>query len=462
MKLSELKHLKKAVIINIDGSEEFRRRITEMGFVKGQEISLVKHAPLKDPIVFSLMDYNISLRKSEAELIEIRTTDKPEQLFCETITSLIKENKINVNGRQKGKRIKIVMIGNPNSGKTTLFNSASDSHGRTGNFDGATVDYHQAKFQQNGYTFEITDLPGIYSMSTSSSEELFARKWILDKQPDVVVNVVDASNLERNLFLTTQLIDLNIDVVMALNMFDEVEGKNLDIDIEKLSSELGMPVVPTIGTTKFGVDKLFTEVENIFKSESDTRQKLFIDYDKHIGKHIAEIEALIDIDDNKALTDKIYPRYLAIKALENDAYTILRLQACKNYEEIQLIASQRIQDLENHFKDDGDQLFADMRYKFISNVISRTTSEIREDATAENKTLKIDSILTHQYLGFPLFIFFMWLMFQSTFTLGGYPNSLIQSGVALLADLVNANMAAGPLKDLLVNGLAGTVFNAML
>ncbi|NQY67551.1 MAG: ferrous iron transport protein B, partial [Flavobacteriales bacterium] len=450
MKLSELKHSEKAVITKVKGKEDFRRRITEMGFVKGHEVFLVKRAPLNDPIEFSLMGYNISLRKSEAELIEIETSTQQEQVFCETITSLLKENKINPAFVKKGKRIKVLLIGNPNCGKTTIFNSASNSHGRVGNFDGATVDYHLATFQREGYTLEITDLPGIYSLSTGSSEELFARKWILDKQPDIIVNVVDATNLERNLFLTTQLIDMNVDMVLALNMHDELKGKNIVINQSELSDNLGMPIIPTVGITEKGIDELFSCVINSYKSINDSKEKLHIDYDKYFGNHLKKLEDIIETKENKALTDIVSSRYLAIKALENDPYSILRLRACKNFEEIHNIASKSIIEIEEKFSEDGEQLFSNMRYQFIANVLRKSSSRPSKDTGGSDS---IDAVLTHKYWGFPLFIFFMWLMFQSTFTLGGFPNQLIENAVGELSNFVNSIMETGPLKDLLLNGV---------
>ncbi len=224
MVLSELKTGDEGVIQRVRGRGAFRRRMMEMGFIKGTNIKVIKNAPLNDPIEYSLLGYRISLRRSEAEFIETRSIADNKEGNA-TFNGIIKtDSERQING-DSSNTIHIAFVGNPNAGKTSLFNFASRSYEHTGNYSGVTIDSKTVRISQGDYTFNITDLPGVYSISALSKEELFVRNFIVEKVPDVIVNVVDASNLERNLFLTTQMIDMDIKLILAFNMYDELEKR---------------------------------------------------------------------------------------------------------------------------------------------------------------------------------------------------------------------------------------------
>ncbi|MFM7023218.1 MAG: ferrous iron transport protein B [Flavobacteriales bacterium] len=453
MKLSELNKEEKAVITGVRGQGAFRKRITEMGFVKGTEVTLVKHAPLRDPVQYELMGYQISLRRSEAELIEVLTKDEAGKLFNADFSGTLPDAIFKRTVNSKAKTINVAFIGNPNCGKTTLFNAASGARQKVGNYSGVTVDVHTAKFQQDGYLFNITDLPGTYSLSAYSPEEIFVRQHIIEAQPDVVVNIVDATNLERNLFLTTQLIDMNIPVVMALNMYDELNKKGITLDLHQLSEMLGIPMVPTVGFRKKGIEELFKKVIEV--RESKEEKHVNISHGRYIEEEIEALEMLISKEENKRITDVLSPRFIAVKLLEKDELALKLLKQAENREEIQRRALSAIQTLEAEYKEDSETVIADAKYGFISGAMKATFT--REGIDKRHRTEIIDSFLTNKYWGFPVFIFFMWLMFQATFTIGQYPMDWIDTLVGSFGELLQGSMADGPLKDLLIDGVIGGV-----
>ncbi len=319
MKLSELNSGEKAVITKVSGQGAFRKRITEMGFVKGREVAVIKHAPLKDPVEYQIMDYHVSLRKSEAELIEVLSRAEVGKSLEFNFSGTVPEEIFKRNIQQKSKTISVAFVGNPNCGKTSLFNGASGSKQKVGNYTGVTVDVHTAKFKQGGYLFSVTDLPGTYSLSAYSPEELFVRKHLLEQQPDVVVNIVDAANLERNLFLTTQLIDMNLNVVTALNMYDELEQKGASLNQEVLSELLGIPMIPTIAYKKKGLKELFDKVIEVYEGKDKIARAINIHHGKYVEENIAQLQNLISTGENKFLTDIASPRFLAVKLIEKDS-----------------------------------------------------------------------------------------------------------------------------------------------
>jgi len=454
MNLSELNIGEEAVITRVKGQGAFRKRITEMGFVKGRSLSVVKQAPLRDPVEYKLMDYHVSLRKSEAELIEVLTrkemVEHSEMPFNGTIPEEIFKRSV----LQKSKTINVAFVGNPNCGKTTLFNAASGARQKVGNYVGVTVDVHTSRFKQDGYIFNITDLPGTYSLSAYSPEELFVREHLLQAQPDVVINIADASNLERNLFLTTQLIDMNLKLVMALNMYDELEEKGASLDYENLSELIGVPMVPTVGNKKKGIEELFKKVIEVYE-EKEKYRYVNINHGKYVEDAIIDIQQLIAVDENKAVTDVVSPRFLAVKLLEKDLQTEQLLKKISNKEDVLLLANKQIKALEKEFNENSETVIADAKYGFIAGALKATFSK-----KGNNKRLRteaLDSFLTNKYWGFPVFIFFMWLMFQATFTIGQYPMDWIDSLVTYGGNLLNGYMADGMLKDLIIDGVIGGV-----
>ena len=268
MKLSELKTGEQGVIVKVLGHGGFRKRIIEMGFVKGKTVEVLLNAPLQDPVKYKIMGYEVSLRHQEADMIEVVSASSavPSETFSAHVSvEEHEEDYLQHIAWEKRRTIHVALIGNPNCGKTSLFNYASGAHAHVGNYSGVTVDATEAHAEMFGYEFLLTDLPGTYSLSCYSPEELYVRKHLTEQMPDVVINVVDASNLERNLYLTTQLVDMNMRMVCALNMYDEFERRGDHLDIPVLSSLFGMPMIPTSFKSGRGVKELFRAVIQVYE-----------------------------------------------------------------------------------------------------------------------------------------------------------------------------------------------------
>lgn len=451
--LSDLRNDEVGIITKVKGHGAFRKRITEMGFVKGKLVKVIKNAPLQDPIEYEILGFRISLRRSEAELIEVVHSDElstvKETSFEGTITYSSMEQSI----EDKTHTINIALVGNPNSGKTTLFNYATGKHERVGNYGGVTVDTKEAHLTQDGYTINITDLPGTYSISEYSPEELFVRKHISEKMPDVVVNVIDASNLERNLFLTSQLMDMNINVVIALNMFDELENKGDKLDYENLGKIIGIPIVTTIASKGEGIKELISKVIDVYENNDPIARNAQINYGTNVEESLERITELIK--KNSQISDLFYPRYAAIKLIENDKSFIFQLSGFANSEGIIATAKKEIAKLEKEYKEKSDTIIADAKYGFISGVLKETYSQ--KQLNRRQTSHAIDVILTHKYLGFPIFISFLWIMFQLTFSLGSYPMDWIDAGVVELGNIISSILPEGSLHDLIIDGIIGGV-----
>jgi len=451
--LSDIKTGDEAIITKVLGHGAFRKRITEMGFVKGKKVRVIKNAPFQDPVEYEIMGYNVSLRRSEAELVEVVSIEEAATLSEIKFEGMIDEDTLKVSALEKGKVINVALVGNPNCGKTTLFNFASGSHERVGNYSGVTVDAKEAIMKKDGYIFKIVDLPGTYSITEYSPEELYVRMHITEKMPDIVVNVVDSSNLVRNLFLTTQLIDMNIKVVIALNMYDELEKKGVKFDYDELGEMLGIPIIPTVASKGRGVDELFEKLIDVYEDRDPSVRHIHINYGSLIEKAIKDIQDVIW--KNPVITDKLSSRYVAIKLLETDKSTLVQLEKFSNYEQIKNIAKQTIVQLEKEYGERSETIITDAKYGFIDGALKETYKEPKKDKRESKREL--DDLLTHKYLGFPIFLFFMWLMFQATFTLGSYPMNWITTGVGLLSEWVHTSMAEGALRDLMVDGIIGGV-----
>lgn len=453
MRLSELSTGEAGIIVKVIGHGAFRKRITEMGFVKGKRVRVIKNAPLQDPVEYEIMDYNVSLRRTEAYLVEVITADMSYSVENLKFEGIIDEETLKISAGEKGRTISIALVGNPNSGKTTLYNFASGSHERVGNYGGVTVDAREAIFKKSSYLFKIIDLPGTYSITEYTPEELFVRTFIAEMNPDIIVNVVDASNLERNLYLTTQLIDMNIKVVIALNMYDELEIKGAKLDYEALGKMLGIPIIPTVAFKGRGIDELFDKLIEVYEDKDPIVRHIHINYGFNIETAIAHIQPLIR--ENKEIIDKFSSRYLAVKLLETDSATLQQLSQCSNIEKIKTQYVTEIQILEKEYKEKSGTIITDAKYGFIAGALSETFQPCIEEK--RKKSTRIDDILTHKFLGFPIFIFFMWLMFQITFTVGSYPMAFIDSGIGWIGQLIKNSMSEGPLRDLFIDGIIGGV-----
>lgn len=451
--LSDIATGQEAIITKVLGHGAFRKRITEMGFVKGKKVRVVKNAPFQDPVEYEIMGYYVSLRRSEAELVEVVSVEEAQNLSRIDFNGVIDEETLKITAIKKGKVINVALVGNPNCGKTTLFNHASGSHERVGNYSGVTVDAKEASLKRNDYLFNIVDLPGTYSITEYSPEELYVRTHIIDNKPDIVINVVDASNLERNLFLTTQLIDMNIKVVIALNMYDELERKKVKFDYEGLGAMLGIPIIPTVASRGRGVNELFDKLIEVYEDRDPSVRHIHINYGSLIEKAINNIQH--EIWKTPRIRDRYSSRYVAVKLLETDKTTLHELEVFENYAEIKEVARQNIAMLEKEYGEKSETIITDAKYGFIDGALKETYKEPKPDKRSAKREL--DDILTHRYLGFPIFLFFMWLMFQATFSLGSYPMEWIDSGVGLLSRWLHSNMAEGPLRDLVVDGIVGGV-----
>ena len=454
MKLSELKKGEKGIITKVLGRGAFRRRIIEMGFIKGQEVEIVTQAPLKDPTGYKVMDYEVSLRKSEAKLVEIVTLEEANLQSEEADSPLIlNEDALQSLANEQSKVIHIALVGNPNSGKTSLFNIASGTHERVGNYGGVTVDAKQGKFKYKNYTFYLTDLPGTYSLTTYSPEELYVREQILEETPDVIINVVPASNLERNLYLTTQLIDMDAITVIALNMYDELEKSGATFDHQRFAGMIGYPVVPTVAKSGRGINELFDQVIEVYERRNPIARHVHINYGKEIETGISHVKKQLKGEKQLGLDTSL--RYLSIMLLEGDKVAEKTVSSFPNAQKILNERNIHAQNIRDDFKEDVETALADARYGFIAGALKQTYKE------GKNDTMKIthwiDRLVTNNLLGYPIFFLFMFLMFECTFLLGQYPMQWIESLVGLFGDLLDKYMSAGPFKDLLVSGIIGGV-----
>ena len=453
MNLSELNNGNEGVIVKVKGHGAFRKRITEMGFIKGKKVTVVKNAPLKDPIEYQILDYKVSLRRSEARLIEVVTIEEAKSFEENVFQGTITEDILKQSATKKHKVINIALVGNPNCGKTTLFNYASGAKEHVGNYSGVTVDSKAATFSHKGYLFNIIDLPGTYSISAYSPEETFVREHLTNNSPDIVVNVLDSSNLERNLYLTTQLVDLDIKVVVALNMFDELQKRGDKLKHDQLGGMLGIPFIPTVSSKGIGVTDLFDKLIDVYEDRDPIVRHIHVNYGEMLENAIEKLDTMFSTIGE--IGNRISPRYLAIKALEKDKQLLTYLSSIKQYKNLLEEVDSQTKKIEKQSLQDTESIFTDSRYGFIAGALKETYKE--NPKTRKRKTDSIDAIITHQWLGFPIFIFFMWVMFQSTFRLGEYPMNWIEFGIGHLSDFIAAVLPDGSFKHLVVDGIIGGV-----
>ena len=505
MRLSDLQTGEKGVIVKVLGHGGFRKRIVEMGFIKGKTVEVVLNAPLKDPIKYRILGYEVSLRRSEAEMIEvIAEHDALKDLDDENILNGLHED-INITDEQlerialgKRRTIKVALVGNPNCGKTSLFNIASGSHAKVGNYGGVTVDAHEGFFEFEGYNFKLVDLPGTYSLSAYTPEEKYVREHLVQETPDIVINVVDASNLERNLYLTTQLIDMNLRMVVALNIYDELEAKGDQLDYVKLSKLLGVPMVPTICREGKGIDNLFHIIINLYEGadfmDKDGNifpevQKQLLDWHKNYvdeSKHEKHLEDYTDshilhnkkvfkhihinhgevlengidavkaeISKNESIRHKYSTRFLSIKLLENDPEFEQMVEILPNGEDIIKTRNTVSAQISKSLHDDTESAITDSKYKFIEGLLNQTLKVGVKQS--RRITHWLDHLVTHRIWGYPVFILFMYIMFSCTFILGEYPMMGIEWLVEQLGEFINSNMSDGVFRDMLVNGVVAGV-----
>jgi len=453
--LLDLNKGEKAIITKVIGRGAFRKRILEMGFVIGKEISIVKKAPLRDPVEYNIMGYNVTLRNSEASMIQIVTESEAALLHQSESKGAYPGDFLYQTADASRKVINVAFVGNPNSGKTTIFNYATGLQERVGNYSGVTVDAKESHFKHKNYSFIVTDLPGTYSITAYSPEELFVREYIADKSPDVVVNVIDSSNLERNLYLTTQLIDMDIKVVGALNMFDEHQNSGDKLDYDHLGQLLGIPFVPTVGSKGKGLDDLYDKIIQVYEDLDKTVRHIHINYGNQIEKSIHAIQDAIRIPENHLLFYTISSRFLAIKLLEQDKAAESKISTCFNAQQILKTRDAEVKYIFKELNEDTESLITDAKYGFIAGALKET---LEPNPIAKRRPSDvIDILITHKVWGIPIFIFFMWLTFYGTFKLGKYPMNWIQVFIDFVSVQLNQSMNEGILKDLIIQGIIGGV-----
>jgi len=457
MNLADLKNGDRAIILKVKGRGAFRKRIMEMGFIAGKQVIVIKNAPLRDPVEYNVMGYNISLRRSEASLIEVISGDEngsPDKDFNGVfeLEQALRLTPLDA----KRKVINVALVGNPNCGKTSLFNYASHSHEKVGNYGGITVDAKEARFEYGGYTFKLTDLPGTYSITSYTPEELYVREHLVNELPDVILNVIDSSNIERNLYLTTQLIDMDLKVVIALNMWDEFESNGDIFNYQALGQMLGIPMVPTVGTKGKGFELLFDKIIAAYNDQEPVIRHVHINYGYQIEQSIKRLQKLINHVGNEELTNKVSPRYLAIKLLEQDDSELKRIETCLNAREIKEATTEEAKIISDLRKDTVETVITDAKYGFIEGALKETLkpAPLKDNIT---RSRLIDNIVTSPLLSYPIFLFAIWLTFQSTFWLGDYPMQGVQWLISRTGDLVSAILPDGMLKDLLIDGILGGV-----
>jgi len=464
MKLSELKTGESGIIVKVQGHGGFRKRIIEMGFIKGKKVEVLLNAPLQDPVKYKLMGYEVSLRHQEADNIEVVSTDTPLEATSFNLSDKNRheDDYIQHEAMKERRTINVALVGNPNCGKTSLFNYASGAHGHVGNYSGVTVDATEAHASMFGYEFNLTDLPGTYSLSCYSPEELYVREHLTEKMPDVVINVIDASNLERNLYLTTQLVDMNIRMVCALNMYDEFERRGDSVDLNTLSHLFGMPMIPTSFKNGTGVKDLFKAVIQVYEGASKHSRHLHINYGHEIEDGISHIQKYLKADEH--IRQHYSTRYLSLKLLEHDSQVL-------DYLGKHMAGENRMDDFHQltHARDkasarvmeetgnDSETAIMDAKYGFIHGALKEAKFKTGTKEDTYKVTHLIDHVLSHKYFGFPIFFLLLYIMFETTFSLGQYPMDWIEEAVAWLGDKISVTMADGPLKAMLVDGVIGGV-----
>ena len=511
MKLSELKTGEKGVIVKVTGHGGFRKRIVEMGFIKGKVVEVLLNAPFKDPVKYKIMNYEVSLRHSEADMIEVLSMSEAAKIEREntaqpgTLVESSDADEQPLSNQQlhdaaikKRRTINVALVGNPNCGKTSLFNFASGAHERVGNYSGVTVDAKEGHAEFEGYHFNLVDLPGTYSLSAYSPEELYVRKQLVEKTPDVVINVIDTSNLERNLYLTTELIDMHLRMVCALNMFDETEKRGDNVDYNKLGQLFGVPMVPTVFKSGKGVEMLFHIIINIyegvdylddkgnlnpevatdianwhkqFATDTDTAhpedfaagdrpkgnvyRHIHINHGKYVEEGITAVQQVIK--QQESLREHYSTRYLAIKMLENDKDVqriIDTLPVAKAIDDARNAAAAKIKE---ETQQDSETAIMDAKYGFIHGALQEAQYSTGNKHDTYQTTHIIDRIITNRYVGFPIFIIILFVMFEATFVIGQYPMDWIDSGVSWLAQTVGQSLPPGPVRDLIADGIIAGV-----
>lgn len=465
MKLSELKNGETAVIVRLSGHGGFRKRIMEMGFIRGEKVKSVLDSPMHDPVKYHVMGYDVLLRRSEAAMIEVLPEEEAKKeltpaptytslSICETCSG---SNCVNCTLKKVSTHrknvINVALVGNPNSGKTSIFNALANQNEHVGNYSGVTVGAKCGSFNYKGYRINLTDLPGTYSIAAYTPEEIYVRRHLFEQIPDVIINAVVASNLERNLYLTTELIDMNLRTVVALNMYDELLASGAEIDYEHLGAMMGIPMIPTVAKNSQGLDKLLDTIIELFEGNNKTIRHIHINYGNIIEEQIAPLSA--EIHKAEDLPQQFSVRYWALKLLEGDKEASEELKNCMELPRWKHIAKNSARKIESQMGVDVETAMNGAKYGFINGALQETYKPGNKDT--QKKTRRIDRLVANRWLGFPIFILVMWIMFSSVFMLGAYPQEWIDSLFGWLGEVAERLIPDGAVQDLVVNGIIGGV-----
>ena len=432
-------------VVRVMGDGAFRQRLLEMGFVRGARVTVLKNAPLQDPVEYMIMGAHISLRHSEAAQVEV--TDKDADICdMEDAYNGIVETEVAGANPLADDVLRVVLIGNPNCGKTSLFNQVTGAKEKVGNYGGVTVDSKEGWFSIGGRRVQLVDLPGTYSLTEYSPEEMYVRTYIRDNHPDAILNILDAGNLERNLYLTTQVMDMNIPMVIALNMWDELEKSGDKLDVEMLSRLLGARMVPLTAYNGRGVKEVLqATMEAIDESEQETRHHN-VNYGTLIEDCLKELGAMCPTLD----------RYTVLKIIENDQHAIDLLDSQDNAQQVKKTAMEMRGRIERDFNDDIVSIITDLKYGFVRGALAEVMKPNPDRDTGETKPgYSLDRLMTNRWLALPILLVLMWLMFEATFTLGAYPQGWIESGIGWIGEWIGKALPDGILRDLIVDGIIG-------
>lgn len=468
LKLSELKTGESAVIQNVGGQGELRQHFLDMGIIPGAEVTLVKFAPMGDPMELQIHGYELTLRLAEAEKIQIQKIsersnkhERIQKIHTSNHPGLGEDGKYHLKGDgtplPKGTLLSFALVGNQNCGKTTLFNQLTGSNQHVGNFPGVTVDKKTGAIKNRENT-EVTDLPGIYSMSPYTSEEIVSRNFVLNEKPKAIINIVDATNIERNLYLTMQLLEMDVPMVIALNMMDELIGNKGAIDINKMESMLGVPVVPISAAKNQGVQELVNHAMHIAQFQEKPVQQDFCSKDDHGGAIHRAIHTVESIIEDHAENENLPVRFCATKVIEGDALIIKQLGLDQN--ELEMIEHVVVQ-MENEGKMDRSAAIADMRFDFIERVCEKTVKKPQE-SKERRRSERMDKVLTGKWTAIPCFVLIMAAVFYLTFNvIGAFLQNILEIGIdkltILIGNLMNMANVNEAIQNLVIEGIFGGV-----
>ncbi len=454
VKLSELRIGERGHIRQVSGDEAFRKRIAELGFVPGVEVESVRKAPFRDPGAYLVRGTHISLRNAEASRIEVSLAGEFKVRGKPSDHLLLKGSPSPKRiSPAKERELMVALVGNPNCGKTSLFNYASRSREKVANYSGVTVSMKEATLYRDGYRFTLIDLPGTYSLSAHSPEEEYVREFLMKQGPDIVVNVLDSTRLERNLYLTTQLIDMKIPVVIALNMFDELQGQRDYLKYDQLGRMLGIPFVPTIARKGKGIEELLKKIIRVFEGEEDVVRQVDIPYNAEIEQGIQVLQdKLYQITDDPERHIGQFGRYLAVRLLEGDIKVLDHFRDMDD-RKLGLLeeARARIEHIDSLYHAKTSDLITDDKYGFIEGALKETL--ILGGEKKQDISRRIDNVLTHSKLSLPIFFGIILLVFYITFSIGTYPVSWLENLFELLNDGLAGMLPESVLRDMVTRGI---------